>query len=189
MPTALEFGELSLNYTDGKLYYKNNENEIKEIKSNDTQQPLIPNGGVTLYMFDDGPAKALISTEIPSEIYNGDNLNLIYVKFGDNLTTINDGAFVYTSLSGPIMLHNNFTFIGSNVFLGCENITDIYLNIAYEVISNENAFQTMFEEPLNVAGPYKLYVTPEYINGFGGINAVYGQRKVAKWTSYPNIMT
>jgi hypothetical protein len=30
-PTSLEFGELALNYADGKLYYKNSSNAIVQI--------------------------------------------------------------------------------------------------------------------------------------------------------------
>jgi hypothetical protein len=33
VPTSLEFGEIALNYADGKLYYKNSLNSIVEFSS------------------------------------------------------------------------------------------------------------------------------------------------------------
>lgn len=39
-PTSLEYGELALNYADGKLYYKNSSNAIVQISSSSS-------GGVT----------------------------------------------------------------------------------------------------------------------------------------------
>jgi hypothetical protein len=33
IPSSLEYGELAINYADGKLYYKNNLDQILEISS------------------------------------------------------------------------------------------------------------------------------------------------------------
>ena len=36
-PTEMDFGELLLNYSDGKLFYKNHEGKIKSFNSNDLE--------------------------------------------------------------------------------------------------------------------------------------------------------
>jgi hypothetical protein len=46
VPSSLEFGELGLNYADGKLFYKNTSNTIVEFSSAGSSESSLPSGGL-----------------------------------------------------------------------------------------------------------------------------------------------
>lgn len=51
VPSTLEFGELALNYADGKIYYKNNSNVIANISSSaSSTDPEIRNDRIRFLM-------------------------------------------------------------------------------------------------------------------------------------------
>jgi hypothetical protein len=57
VPAALEYGELGLNYADGKIYYKNSSNEIVALPSNVTVSdtpPSSPSAGSVWFESDTG---------------------------------------------------------------------------------------------------------------------------------------
>lgn len=46
VPSTLEYGELGLNYADGKIYYKNGSNTIVEFSSASGSESSLPSGGL-----------------------------------------------------------------------------------------------------------------------------------------------
>ena len=45
-PADLQYGEVALNYADGKLYYKNDSNVISYITNQDTFSTVLANGEI-----------------------------------------------------------------------------------------------------------------------------------------------
>ena len=89
VPSSLEFGELGLNYADGKLYYKNSSNAIVEFLSSGSVDSL---SDVVIT----SPA------EFQTLTYNGTNWvnayasDVVLVR-NDETTTLTTGTVVYVS--------------------------------------------------------------------------------------------
>ena len=90
-PSNLEYGELAINYADGKLHYKNSSNEIKSFADSDVVSTtyLRLSGGTMTGPIDMGGQGI---NNIPSPSQDGSAVNKAYV---DNAIVVNDADINY----------------------------------------------------------------------------------------------
>lgn len=50
VPSSLEHGEIAINYADGKIFYKNNSNQIVELSSGSSPSSEVRDAKISFYM-------------------------------------------------------------------------------------------------------------------------------------------
>lgn len=126
VPASLQFGELGINYADGKLFYKNTNNQIAEISGASQNYFGTVNANNTLIIAD---TPADVVTMVP-----GDNITIVGDAVNDKLTiglsndVVVPGLLTVSAASGDeggeIKLANAIT----NSVLSGKVVIDIYQN-------------------------------------------------------------
>lgn len=143
-PFSLEFGELAINYADGKIYYKNTNSQIAEIS------------GAVINSFGTVNANnVLVVADTPGDILS--------LESGQNITIVGDAINDKITISAPNVLANaTGTFAGSltitedlitrgNVTLGDASTDTITLNGSTISLGNNQSIDsgTLFVDATN----------------------------------------
>lgn len=130
VPSSLEYGELALNYADGKVYYKNVNNYIVEFAPGGGSNFGTVNANGTLVVSD---TSGDVLTLIP-----GSGISIVGDAINDTITISAPGAAGLPNssftLDGNLTVKGNVVVLGNNVF-GYSNGNNVLAYTFYNVTS------------------------------------------------------
>jgi len=113
--TNLASGELAINITDGKLYYKDNGGTVRLLASNATSAPVLTfSAGTTGFTPSSATAGAITLAG-----------TLATTNGGTGLTSFTSGGVVYASSSSALATGSALTFDGTDLLLASGGLLDI----------------------------------------------------------------
>jgi len=175
----IDYGELAINYADGKLFYKNSSNVIKNFSDSDAVQTQIDNAIVAAGSYNDASVDAHLnqSTAAAGQYLNWDGSDYSWDSIAAGVTSIDDlsdaiaDSATGTSLSlglGSGALANDDGTANNNVAVGIDALnTNVsgYFNVAV-------GYQTLYSNDglANTAAGYMGL----YSNTTGSFNTSMG---------------
>jgi len=131
--TNLANGELAINITDGKLYYKDNGGTVRLLASNATSTPVTT--------FSAGATGLTPSTATSGAVTLAGTLAV--TNGGTGLTTLTSGYIPYGNGTGALGSSANHTFNGTVLTLGNAGVSALFQgDFSNATISSRTAFQT-----------------------------------------------
>lgn len=184
-PADLQYGEIALNYADGKLYYKNDLNVIQYITNQDTFGSVLANGSLILATT---PTDVLTVTPNPNIKVDANTVTkTITLDLANNITLVNNVAaqniIAYREFYAGIATFNNTPL--PNLIAQFTGNTDSYIQInaqninpngsADYVVTADVGTDTTFYVDLGIQNSQQDYGNIKRLDGYLYVQGNTGQ--------------